>query len=109
MQCSTIRLSCGSFSSAAPGQELALGDQRRAGDGDDLVLVRLPDVDEEDVVARVEHCLELGGGDGRARRGLAAASSETAPQNVLVVDQLGDRGVLAADRALGSLRTLTVR
>src|ERR1700727_2954449 len=34
-------------------QELALGDERRAGDGDDLVLGRLARVDQEDVLARV--------------------------------------------------------
>ena len=62
------------------GEEFALGDQRSARDGDDLVLVRLADVDEEDVVAP----------SSIAFRSLAvivdpmaasAASSETAPQN----------------------------
>src|SRR5580700_2603499 len=38
-----------------PGHELALRDERRTGNGDDLVLVRLADVDEEDVVSGVQH------------------------------------------------------
>src|SRR5690349_24552897 len=38
-------------------EEFPLGDQRGAGDGDDLVFVRLPYVDEEDVLVPVEHLL----------------------------------------------------
>ena len=40
-------------------EELVLRDQRRAGDRDDLVLVRLADVDEVDVLAGVHPLLEL--------------------------------------------------
>src|SRR5712691_9726944 len=49
-----------------PGQELTLRDERRAGDGDDLVFVRLADVDEEDVVAGVQHGRQVLGADRRA-------------------------------------------
>src|SRR6202451_1645557 len=50
-------------------QELALGDQRGARDADDLVLVRLADVDKEDVVAAVQHGRQVLGADRRADHG----------------------------------------
>src|SRR6201996_6448850 len=80
-------------------QELALRDQRGAGDADDLVLVRLTDVHQEDVVAPVEHARQVLGADRRAdHRGLGLFRDGAAEG--LVVDQLGDRRVLAADRAV---------
>src|SRR5579875_2934543 len=84
------------------GQELPLGDEMRAGDGDDLVLVRLPDVHDEDVLARVHHGLQVARADRRAGRGLLGLVRYRAAE-LLVVDQPGDRRVLAADRALGVL------
>ena len=84
LQCSTICLSCGSFSSACAGEELALGDQHRAGDLVDLVLVGLADVDEDEValavVALLEHVLELWSTEIVEPAAASAASSETAPQ-----------------------------
>src|ERR1022692_886073 len=80
------------------GQELVFRDQDSPGDGDDLVLVRLPDVDEEDVVTAVEHLLQLRGGDRRAGRGLLRVLGDR-PAECVVVDQAGDRRVLPADRA----------
>ena len=49
LQCSTTCLSCGSSASASPERMLALRDQHRAGDRHDLVLVRLADVDQQEV------------------------------------------------------------
>src|SRR5215467_4084469 len=84
------------------GQELALRDQHRAGDGDDLVLVGLPDVHQEDFIVSIEHGLELGGRDGGVRRGPLSVLGDHAAE-LFVVDQLGNRWVLPADRALGVL------
>src|SRR5215471_8959885 len=82
-----------------PVEELVLGDEHRAGDRHDLVLVRLPDVDQEDLLVVVEHRLELGRGDrGPGRRALGILGHRAAER--LVVDELGDRRVLAAHRAL---------
>src|SRR5699024_4686516 len=79
-------------------EELALRDELRPGDVDDLVLVLLPDVDEEDVVGLVvDELLELGRGDGGVCRGLGRLLRHRAAEG-LVVDQLGDGfglGVLA--------------
>src|SRR6201996_7355556 len=80
-------------------QELALRDQRGAGDADDLVLVRLADVDEEDVAAAVEQARQVLGADRRADHGSLCLFRDGAAEG-LVVDQLGDRRVLAADRAV---------
>src|SRR5215475_9809034 len=46
-------------------EDFTLGNEHRARDGDDLILVRLAHVDEQDVIVAVEHVLELGGRDGR--------------------------------------------
>src|SRR5262252_8507948 len=72
------------------GQEFALGDQRRAGDRDDLVFVWLPDVHQEDVIAGVQHGLQVGGRDGGARRGLLGVLGDHAAE-LFVVDEFGDR------------------
>src|SRR5262249_37647008 len=80
-------------------EELSLGNQHPARNGDDLVLVRLADVHQEDFLLAVKHVLELSSGDGRPGRRLLRVLRDRAAE-LLVVDQLGDRGVLAADRAL---------
>src|SRR6202042_2556642 len=51
-----------------PVKELILGNENGSRDRDDLVLVRLPDVHEENLLVGVEHGLQLGRGDRRPGR-----------------------------------------
>src|SRR6266540_3002154 len=82
-----------------PARQLAQGDQLRARDTVDLPLGRLAHVDQADRLAAVEQLLQLGRRQRRARRrGLGLVGDH--PAELLVVDQLGDGGVLATDRAL---------
>src|ERR1700735_1333221 len=82
-------------------EELVLGNQPRAGDGPDLVLIRLPDVHQESlVVILVEHRLQLGCRDRRSRGGILCVLRDR-PAECLIVNQLRDRRVLTAYRALG--------
>ena len=85
----------------------ALGDQGRARDVDDLVLVLLADVDQREVLARVDHLLELDRRDRVAGRGVLRLVRHHAAEHV-VVDQLGDlrRARVLADphRPVGHLQ-----
>ena len=86
LQCMTICLSDGQLLEGVAVEELALGDQHRAGDLVDLVLVGLAHVDQHEVagalVALLEHVLELVTTEMVEPAAASAASSETAPQKV---------------------------
>src|SRR5699024_6649614 len=91
------RLVLGQLGQCRTRQDLVLRDEFRAGNVDDLVLVRFAYVDELEVVTTVELRLEFLGRDGVARAGLLRIVTGDAAE-LLVVDQLGD---------LWSLRVLT--
>src|SRR6266542_982924 len=94
--------------SAAPApRQLTERDQLRAGNPVDLPLGGLADVDQLDAPPVVEQLPQLHRGQRRAgRRGLRLVGDDTA--ELLVVDQLGDGRVLAADRALRVLANADV-
>src|SRR6266511_2463970 len=88
-------------------RQLTERDQLRAGNPVDLPLGGLADVDQLDAPPVVEQLPQLHRGQGRAgRRGLRLVGDDTA--ELLVVDQLGDGRVLAADRALRVLANADV-
>src|SRR5579875_1107334 len=67
--------------------------------GRDLVLVRFPDIDQEDLLVAVHHLLELGRRDGGAGGGLLSLIGDHAAER-LVVNQPGDGGIISAYRAI---------
>src|SRR5450432_1439700 len=77
-------------------EELTLRDQHRARDRHDLELRGLADVDEKDVLPVVDPLLEFARHDRRALGREHCLVGDDAAER-LVVDQLGDRRVLAAD------------
>src|SRR5258705_12878878 len=81
-------------------QDVTLGYQYRTGDLHDLVLGRLPDVDQVDGLVRLEPLAEFVDGDGGTHDRLGGLVGHRAAE-VVVVDQSGHRGVLSADRAVG--------
>src|SRR6266511_3746147 len=84
---------------AEPAGQLPERDQLGPGQAVDPPLRRLAHVQQLDPPAVVEDRLQLGRGEGGAeRRPLRLVRDHAA--EVLVVDQLGDRRVLAADRAV---------
>src|SRR5690349_2363056 len=103
------RLVAGQVTERVAVEELALRDQSRAGDAVDLELVGLTHVDELEVagalLALLEHRLELGDRDGRAGGRLGGLVGDGAAEGV-VVDEAGDRGVVAAQRAARVLADL---
>src|SRR5579883_200044 len=83
-------------------------DQRRA-NVDDLVFVRLAHVEDEDVLAGIETALQLNRGDLRnsiLHSGLLYFLFRENATELLVVDQLFHRRMLAANRAVGILAQL---
>src|SRR5215212_3347681 len=71
------------------------------------ILVRLADIDEDERVVAIDLCFDLDGIDlafGQAWGGSGRLLRDTA--ELVIVDQLGDGPVIAADGALGILAQL---
>src|SRR5918999_1793528 len=85
--------------------ELGERDETRA-DVSHLVLVRLAHVEDGDLVAVLQAPLELLDRDLRHLAGLVPGVRLWDAAELLVVDELGDGGVLAADRAVRVLAQL---
>src|SRR5579871_1833989 len=83
--------------------------QLRGGDVADLVLVRLAHVDQHELVTAVEHGFDFRE-IGRAHVHLCLLSGRRVgaghPAELMVIDQLGDGAVVAADGAVGILPQL---
>src|SRR3954452_21516103 len=88
------------------GEDFALGDQGRARDPVDLPLGGLADVDQEQVLATVLPVLELTGGDRGVQRRLLGLGRDGAAEVLVVLEQVGDGRVLAAERAVRVLADL---
>src|SRR5438552_613917 len=87
-----------------PSRDLRDGHEDRMIEARDLPLRRLADIEEDRCLPRIEFLLELVGGDLELLPDLLRRAPEAT--EFLVVDQLLDRGVRAADRALRVLPQL---
>src|SRR5947209_2897345 len=75
----------------------------------DLIFVRLADIENEKIIPAIEAGLEFARSNFRHLHGGAGSFFAAHAAEFVVIDQLGDRAMRTAHRAIGFLRSLSSR